>query len=711
VLIPKSQMGLHRHNRRLLLETGISSAYGRPVESTAVRKDGTEFSVEVSLTSWRLRGRTYFSTILRDITERKRVEQDLRESEERFRALAETSPDAIFTTDENMTIVFWNAAAERIFGYTRDEILGRPADPVIPKKRMPQHQEDRKLILETGQSPAYHGAVESTALRKDGTEFPVEVSMTSWRLHDRRFFGMILRDITERKRAESEIRASNEFMKTMLKASPEIIMATDAHGVITLLSDSAETLFGSSVKETVGQSAVQLMPEDEDSKQKVLDMVGELLEKGFIKNYEFQWRKKDGNFLFTEWNGLLLKDENGDTTGAVSVVRDVTGRKLMEGQIRQAQKMESIGTLAGGIAHDFNNILTAIIGYTEMNMYHAEGNMRVRHNSENVLKAAGRARDLVKQILTFSRPGDEERKPVQLQPIIKEALKMLRASLPASVDMQQSLLSESYAYAAPTHIHQIIVNLCTNAAHAMQERGGILRVMLEDADIDAAAAASISDLKAGQYLRLTVTDTGAGIDPAIIHRIFDPFFTTKESGRGTGMGLAMVYGIVTSYGGTITVASQVGRGSTFEVYIPRIQGAETQENPQEPEAPTGTERVLFVDDEWLIVEAGLAMLQTLGYDVVTAYDPLRAIEIFRENPGSFDLVITDYTMPNMNGFDFAMEIMRLRPGMPVMLCTGYSETMSPEKALAAGIRAFVMKPLSRLELAQSVRQALEPDAA
>ncbi|MBN2108856.1 MAG: PAS domain S-box protein, partial [Deltaproteobacteria bacterium] len=465
---------------------------------------------------------------IRDITERQRAEETLRESEERFRALAETSPDAIFTTDKDMNIVFWNAAAERIFGYTRQEILGRPAEPLIPKKRMIIHQEDRKMFLETRQSPGFESAIESIALRKDGTEFPVEVSMTSWRLHDQVFFSMILRDITERKRAENEIRASSEFMKTMLKASPDIIIASDAGGIITMISDNADEVFSYKADELLGQSAAMLVPENEDGVQRVYAMIDEFLDAGSIKNYEIRWEKKDGAVVYIEWNGLMLMDEDGIRLGSVAVVRDITSRKLLESQIRQAQKMESIGTLAGGIAHDFNNILTAIIGYTEMNLYHAGENASVRHNSENVLKAAGRARDLVKQILTFSRPGDEERKPVQVKPIIQEALKLLRASLPASIDMRLSLVSEAYAYAAPTHIHQIIINLCTNASHALQERGGLLSVLLEDADIDAAEGACLPDLLPGQYLKLTVTDTGSGIAPAIIHRIFDPFFTTKE---------------------------------------------------------------------------------------------------------------------------------------------------------------------------------------
>jgi PAS domain S-box-containing protein len=648
---------------------------------------------------------------IRDITERQRAEETLRESEERFRALAETSPDAIFTTDKDMNIVFWNAAAERIFGYTRQEILGRPAEPLIPKNRMIIHQEDRKMVLETSQSPAYESAVESTALRKDGTEFPVEVSLTSWRLHDQIFFSMILRDITERKQAENEIRASNEFLKTMLKASPDIIIASDARGVITMISDNADEVFSYTAEELLGQSAALLVPENEDGVQRVYAMIEEFFDTGSIKNYEIRWEKKDGTIAYIEWNGLMLVDKDGARLGSVAVVRDITSRKLLESQIRQAQKMESIGTLAGGIAHDFNNILTAIIGYTEMNLYHAGENVSVRHNSENVLKAAGRARDLVKQILTFSRPGDEERKPVQVKLIISEACKLLRASLPASIDMQLFLVSESYVFAAPTHLHQIIINLCTNAAHALQERGGLLSVSLVDEDIDATDGACLPDLLPGQYLKLTVTDTGAGIAPTIIHRIFDPFFTTKESGKGTGMGLAMVYGIVKSYGGAITVASDVGRGSTFEVYLPRIQGADAGVSLEEPEAPKGTERILFVDDEELIIEAGLALLKTLGYDVVTANEPNRALEIFREHPGDFDLVITDYTMPNMNGFDLAGEIMRLRPGIPVMLCTGFSENMSPEKAQAAGIKAFVMKPLSRLELAQAIRKALDAGSA
>jgi PAS domain S-box-containing protein len=681
--------------------------------TSLVRSDGSLCPVEFNGASLRNEQGAIIGAIvcIKDTTERYRAEQTLRESEERFRALAETSPDAIFTTDEEMNIVFWNAAAERIFGYTRHEILGRPSEPLIPKERMLHHQEDRKLILDTSHSPAYQRAIESTAVRKDGTEFPVEVSLTSWRLHSRLFFSMILRDITERKRAENEIRASNEFLKTMLMASPDIIIASDAKGIITMISDNAEEIFSCTADELLGQSAAKLVPENEDGMQVVFAMVEEFFAKGAIKNYEIRWERKDGVIVYVEWNCLMLKDEAGTRVGSVAVVRDITSRKLMEHQIRQAQKMESIGTLAGGIAHDFNNILTAIIGYTEMNLYHSDGNSRVMHNSENVLKAANRARDLVRQILTFSRPGDEDRKPVQVRPIVQEACKLLRASLPASIDMQLSLVTEAYAYAAPTHIHQLIINLCTNAYHAMQERGGVLSVTLEDADIEAAAASRLPDVQEGRYMKLTVRDTGTGIEQHIIHRIFDPFFTTKESGKGTGMGLAMVYGIIKSYGGAVTVASEVGQGSLFEVYLPRIQGKEAGENLQELEAPRGTERLLFVDDEELIVEASRAMLQTLGYVVVTANGPHRALEIFRDQPGDVDLVITDYTMPGMNGFDLAMEILRLRPGMPVMLCTGFSETMSPEKAQAAGIKAFIMKPFSRLEFAQAIRKSLEPDAA
>jgi two-component system cell cycle sensor histidine kinase/response regulator CckA len=371
--------------------------------------------------------------------------------------------------------------------------------------------------------------------------------------------------------------------------------------------------------------------------------------------------------------------------------------------------MEAIGTLAGGIAHDFNNILAAIMGYTEMALYDVPEGTSGRRNLEQVLKAGYRGKDLVKQIITFSRRRDEERRPMRISPIVKEALKMLRASLPTTIDIRQNIKTQSgMVLADPTQIHQVLMNLISNAAYAMREKGGVLEVSLTDVDIYLDdAAPPHPDLKPGPYLKLTVSDTGHGIEHAIMERIFDPFFTTKRPGEGTGMGLAVVHGIVKSYGGAILVDSEPGKGSAFDVFFPRIEGYVLPEVDAAAPMPTGDEHILFVDDEEALADMVQQMLERLGYSVVVKTSSLEALEVFKVHPDQFDLVITDQTMPHMAGVDLAKEIMRIRPEIPIILCTGFSEVISAEEAKTFGIREFLMKPFATRMLAETIRRALD----
>jgi len=381
----------------------------------------------------------------------------------------------------------------------------------------------------------------------------------------------------------------------------------------------------------------------------------------------------------------------------------------LETQLRQVQKMEAIGTLAGGIAHDFNNILAAIMGYTEMALYDVPEGSSGRRNLEQVLKAGYRGKDLVKQIITFSRRRDEERRPMRISPIVKEALKLLRASLPTTLDIRQNIKTQpGMVLADPTQIHQVLMNLISNAAYAMREKGGVLEVSLTDVDINPdGAAPSHPDLQPGPYLKLTVGDTGCGIEHAIMERIFDPFFTTKKPGEGTGMGLAVVHGIVKSYGGAIVVDSEPGKGSTFSVFFPRIEGHLLPEVDSDAPLPTGNEHILFVDDEEDLVDMVQQMLERLGYSVVAKTNSLEALEMFKVQPDQFDLVVTDQTMPHMAGVDLAKELMRIRPRIPIILSTGFSEVISAEEAKALGIQAFLMKPFATRVLAETIRRVLD----
>jgi signal transduction histidine kinase len=382
-------------------------------------------------------------------------------------------------------------------------------------------------------------------------------------------------------------------------------------------------------------------------------------------------------------------------------------RRRTEEILLRAQKMESIGTLAGGIAHDFNNILAAIIGYTELSLLYVEKESLFYDNLQEVLKSGLRAKDLVGQILAFSRQSTQELKPLRLKPVVDEALKMLRASLPSTVEIRQNIQADSTVLADPTQIHQVLMNLCSNSAQAMERDGGVLSVEMTHAELDAEFTAQHPSVKPGDYLKLTVSDTGHGISSEIIDRIFDPFFTTKKKGKGTGMGLSVVHGILKNHGGTVTVYSKPGKGSTFNVFLPAIEEQTGTERRFEENLPGGTERILFVDDEKAIVDISRQTLEFLGYDVVTTTSSVEALELFRSKPDEFDLVIVDMTMPNMTGEVLVKEITRVRPDMPAILCSGLSAMTSEDNNKKTGIRAVVTKPTLRRELAEIVRRVLD----
>jgi len=380
----------------------------------------------------------------------------------------------------------------------------------------------------------------------------------------------------------------------------------------------------------------------------------------------------------------------------------------LQTQLRRVQKLEAVGTLAGGVAHDFNNILAIIVGYTEMALRDTPQSAVSHQRLKRVLTAANRAKDLIKQILAFSREGGEARSAIEIAPVIEEALKLLRATLPSTVQLRLHVLAPSATVIGnPTQLNQVVVNLCTNAAHAMRERGGILEVVLEEAELDATCAVAYEDLQPGAYVKLTVKDTGHGMDAATLERVFDPYFTTKEAGEGSGLGLAVVRGIVKRHEGAICVQSEPEKGTVFEILFPLIRSSKHQiKNGVQPFAG-GTEHILFVDDEEPLAALGELMLTHLGYRVTTSTNSLEAIQLFRLQPEAFDLVITDYTMPHMTGAELAGEILQVRRNIPIILCTGYSDMISEETAKKLGISAFIIKPVDLQNLAQAIRGLLD----
>ena len=424
----------------------------------------------------------------------------------------------------------------------------------------------------------------------------------------------------------------------------------------------------------------------------------------------------DGQPIHLSVAGRPRSDAAGKIVGYRGVAQDITDRLHAEAQLRHAQqeeqlrharKMEAIGTLAGGIAHDFNNILAAILGYTELSLYDLPSYNGVRLHLQKVLAAGHRAKELVQQILTFSRKSEPERKPLRPQAVLKEALQLLRASLPTTITIQQDLADEvGTILADSTQIHQVLMNLGANAEYAMRETGGALYVGLDAIEVDAAFTAQHPALRPGPHLRLTVRDTGPGIPPDVLERIFEPFFTTKEVGEGTGMGLAVVHGIVSNHGGAITVQSAPGEGTTFEIYLPQVATPATEAFPLEVPLPGGKGTVLFVDDEEALVLLGQQMLERLGYQVVASRSSLETLETFRATPYRFDLVITDQTMPHMTGEVLARQLRDIRPDIPIILCTGFSHTVDVEKAIGQGIDAFLIKPLMAPDLGQAIQRVL-----
>ncbi len=388
--------------------------------------------------------------------------------------------------------------------------------------------------------------------------------------------------------------------------------------------------------------------------------------------------------------------------------REEAEKRKLEVMLIQSQKMEAIGALAGGITHDFNNILAAILGYTELALLGDRLDSPAKRNLEQIQKACQRARELVNHILTFRRHSKHEIQPVQISAIVKEGLKMLRASIPASIKISQQIESENgLINADPTQIHQVLMNLGINAAHAMRDYGGTIKVILAEKKIDPEAVARYPEIQPGSYLRLTVGDEGHGMAPELLNHIFDPYFTTKEKDGGSGLGLAVVHGIVKRHDGAITVKSELHKGTTVHIYFPKAKQLEpTNEILTDQSMPTGDERILFIDDEQNLVYIGKEMLEYLGYEVTASTSSAEALELFQSRPDRFDLVITDMTMPQITGEKLAQELIKIRSDIPIIICTGFSEKVTPENAKMIGIKEFAMKPLLMQDLAKTIRKAL-----
>jgi len=453
----------------------------------------------------------------------------------------------------------------------------------------------------------------------------------------------------------------------------------------------------------------------EDRSQVLQSFTGTVLKESV---QEYRIVRPDNSIRWIRERIFPIRNTDGQVYRIAGLSEDMTDRKHAEAalrdtedQLHQSQKMEAIGTLAGGIAHDFNNILAAILGYTELAILRCPDGGKTSSYLHEIQLAGKRAKHLVQQILAFSRQQEPERKPVQLRTLIEEGLQLLRASLPTTITIVQNLQTDHTILANPTQTHQILFNLCANAEHAMREHGETLTITLTDIEVTTALADQHQDLHIGPYLRLTIHDTGHGIAPTIMPKIFDPYFTTKKVGEGTGLGLAVIHGVVTNLGGAISISSQQGEGTTVEVFFPQVFDTPTPQTIPADLPIGGAETILFIDDEEPLARLGEEWLIRLGYTPIVQTSSVEALALFRRAPRRFDLVVTDQTMPNMSGEILSRELLQLRPDLPIILCTGFSHTMSPDKASALGIRDFLMKPVTYRDFAYTIRQVLDGELA
>lgn len=632
-----------------------------------------------------------------DISERSRAQVALRESEERYRQMVETAGEGIWTMDEHGTVTFVNRRMAELLGYNVGEMAGRRALDFV--------SEEDHVLGQVKVGERRRGLTDRYEVRlrhKDGSIVWVLISASPTFVREGHYAGALgmITDITAMKETEKE----RTLLSAAVHAAAEGIIITTDKGKIEYVNPAFCAMSGYVRDEIIGQALAILESGQEDAM--VQQELWSALRRGDVWSGQLMQRRKDGTAFDAEMTVSPIQGSSGRVSNYVAVIRDITEQLRLEGQLRQAQKMEAVGTLAGGIAHDFNNILAAIIGFTEMCLERVT-EVVTRRRMEQVLKAGIRGRELVRQILTFSRKSGHERSPVSMRLIVDDTVNLLRASLPSTIEIHCSVTTRSdVVLAEPNQLQQVLMNLSTNAAHAMAGEPGTLTIALSEFSFALPMDAPHPDLKPGTYVRLSVHDTGAGIDRSVLDRIFDPFFTTKKPGEGTGLGLSVVHGIVRGHGGAVTVESEPGKGATFHVFLPRADTTSGDVDALEPKAPVGRERILFVDDEPALVEMGREVLESLGYQVTATTDPLDALRMFREQPDAFDLVITDQAMPHTTGMHLAKELIALRGDLPVILSSGHTD-LDREAASRNGIRAVVSKPLTRAETARSIRAVLD----
>ena len=630
----------------------------------------------------------------------------LRHSRQLYHSFFDKMPDPVLLLRDGR-IVDCNQEALRLFRADPDQMIG--LEPSVLMGEREGGDADAPAVPAGAISGTIDAGVQTMewkARRLDSSLFDGQWTLIPLRIGNTLYQQIIIRDVTRIRETQRElVMAKYAFDHSALPIVWYVPGRTLRECRFFYANEAACRITGYSREEFVQLSIADISRVwTEKNFRNILDHI----RRRGSETYETLIRHRDGHDIPMEVNTSHFRLD--DQEYFFVIAEEISQRKQLEEELRQAQKLEALGTLAGGIAHDFNNILSAIFGYTGLAMQRLDMDSEPGRHLEQVRRAAERARMLVQQILTYSRKGGEQRHPVAVVPAVREALQLLRSTIPATISIESVLESHGQVMADVTHIQQIVMNLCTNGYHAMRQQGGILQVRVVDIEVAEEDAGVETDLTPGRYVLLSVADTGTGMDEQTRKRIFDPYFTTKEAGEGTGLGLAVVHGIVRSYGGAIRVTSRPGHGSVFEIFLPRVD--DHGRNGTAAAAPGreiagGRERIMFVDDEELIVNMSRQMLSRFGYTVLSFTSSREAVAHFMKHGREIDLVITDLTMPEMSGVELARRMMDIRPDLPVILCTGYSEEMNRDRAMALGIARFVQKPLVMEEMLRIVRSVLD----
>lgn len=654
--------------------------------------------------NWRLK---------KEVALKKKSEADLLKSENRLRSTLDATPFPVAVVDlKDDKIFYWTRNALYLFGHTAPTAsewyqIAYP-DPNYRKEVIERWKAFLK-IAKTSEHPVNTGEYQITC--KDGSVRICELYATF--LPD--FLIITFSDITERKKAEIFFIEGRAKLKGALESMTDAVFISDADGNIVEFNEAFSTFHRLQSKKECF-SALADWPSlldvySDDGTLLPLDMwvVSKALrgKQGTHEVYKLQ-RRDTGETWFGSYNYAPIYNNEGGITGSVVVAHDITEKLQIQAQLTQAQKMEAIGNLAGGIAHEFNNILSIIIGNNELVMEDLPEWSLARKSTEEIRIAGLRARDVVKQLLTFSRQDNTAKKVVNIRSLVHDSMKLIRSSIPANIEIRQALSDDvSPILGNDTQINQIFINLCNNTVDALPDIGGVLEVNLSNETVDEKHAKQYPSLQYGQYIKLVVSDNGIGMDKKTLDRVFEPYFTTKDIGKGTGIGMAVVHGIVERHGGSIIADSHPGQGTTFTIFFPAYEGPQEQETDNQNYLPTGEECILYVDDETSIAHLGKRHLESLGYKAESTTDPFKALEMVKTDPHRFDLVITDMAMPKMTGDQLIVEILKIRQDMPTIICTGYSAKISENEAKERGVSSFAMKPLAKSDLATKVRKVLD----